>query len=103
MIELTESDGCILFSVKAQPSAKRNAITGEHAGMLKVAVTAAPEKGKANLAIAEVLAKQLRLGKSQLTLRRGDTSQQKVFQISGLAKGEVAERIQACLRDLAKT
>ena len=47
-------DGCVL-SVRAQPNAKRDAIVGEHVGMLKVAVSAPPDKGRANEAIIEVL------------------------------------------------
>jgi uncharacterized protein len=56
----SHGDGVIL-PVRAQTGARRNGIQGEHAGMLKVSVTAAPAKGKANKAIQEVLAEQLNL------------------------------------------
>ena len=53
MIGLVESDGGVILPIKAQPGAKRNAILGERAGSIRVAVTAAPEAGKANEAIAK--------------------------------------------------
>lgn len=57
MISLTpHKHGCIL-PMNARPGARKNAITGEFNSQLKVAVTAAAEKGKANLAIIKLLAK----------------------------------------------
>ena len=58
-------------------------MVGEHNGMLRVAVTAAPEKGKANKAIVEVLADVLNVSKSSIELLSGETSQQKQFLIVG--------------------
>mgnify|MGYP000427444852 CR=1 FL=1 len=48
---------------------------------LKVAVTAAPEGGKANAAVIKLLAKALGVPKSRLTLIQGATSRDKVFRI----------------------
>ena len=36
------------LALRVQPKAKRNAVHGERAGALKVAVTAPPEDGRAN-------------------------------------------------------
>ena len=41
-----------ILPVRAQPGAKKNAVLGERAGALRVAVSAAPERGKANEAIS---------------------------------------------------
>ncbi len=49
-------DGTIL-PVRAQPGARRNEIRGVQDGMLKVCVTQSPEKGKANKAVIELLAR----------------------------------------------
>ena len=84
----------VVIAVRAQPGAKKNGITGEHDGALKVSVTQAPEKGKANKAIVEVLAKQLGLKKSQVSLLSGETSQRKKFLLSGVDAREVAARLQ---------
>ena len=71
-------DGVIL-PVRAHAGARRNEIRGEQDGALKVSVTQAPEKGKANKAIIELLAKRLGLRKSQIELLSGETSPQKRF------------------------
>jgi uncharacterized protein YggU (UPF0235/DUF167 family) len=51
---------------------------------LKVTVTAAPEKGKANEAIVALLADRLGLRKSDITLVRGATDSNKQFLITGV-------------------
>ncbi len=85
MISLeTHPDGQVL-SVRAAPGARRNGVTGVYHGLLKVSVTQAPEKGKANKAILEVLAQSLGLRKSQLELLSGETSQQKKFLVRGIS------------------
>jgi uncharacterized protein (TIGR00251 family) len=70
------ADGVIL-PVRAHAGARRNGIKGIHAGALQVAVTQAPEKGKANKSIIEVLAEELKLKKSALELISGESSPQK--------------------------
>jgi hypothetical protein len=89
-------DGTIL-PVRAQPGARRNEIRGEQAGALKVSVTQAPEKGKANKALIEVLAKALGLKKSQLELLSGETSSQKRFLVYGASSDELRRRIEPWL------
>ena len=66
-------------------------------GALKVCVTQAPEKGKANKAIAEVLAKWLGVRKSQVHLLSGETASQKKFLVREIDKDDLAERIEAKL------
>lgn len=77
------TDGATL-AVRAQPGAKKNAILGEHAGALKVAVTAPPEDGRANAALVEVLKKWLGVKRSQVELLSGATNRNKVFLIRGV-------------------
>ena len=96
MIDLrTTTDGVIL-PVQAQPGARKNAVVGEHAGRLKVAVTQAPEKGKANEAILKVLAEALQLSRSQLELVRGETARQKEVLITGISPEDLQRRIELC-------
>jgi uncharacterized protein (TIGR00251 family) len=97
VIDLQATAHGVVLPVQAQPGARQNAITGEHAGRLRVAVTQAPEKGKANKALIEVLAAALDLKKSQIALVTGETSSQKKFLVSGIALEELASRIAARL------
>jgi hypothetical protein len=76
-----------------QPSARHNAVTGSHAGALKVAVTAAPERGKANKAVIAVLAKALGIKRSQIEQLSGLTSQDKRFLIRGENWSELSARL----------
>ncbi len=91
-------DGTIL-PVRAQPGARRNEVRGLQDGALKVCVTQAPEKGKANKAIVEVLAKWLGVRKSQIELISGETASQKKFLVREIGQEELAERINAKLAE----
>lgn len=99
MISLEETSAGIVLPVKAQPGARRNGVVGEHAGLLKVAVTQAPEKGKANEAIIEVLADLLELKRNQLRLVSGATSSQKRFLVTGVSFDELRQRIGRLLEE----
>ena len=79
-----------LLSVRVTPKASRNEVTGlytaaDGAVSLSVKVTAAPDKGKANNAVMDLLAKKSGLAKSTFTLVKGETDRNKTFQISGNA------------------
>ena len=92
-VALELRDGEVVLPVKAQPGAKKNAIVGVHAGALKVAVTAAPEQGKANQAIVELLAEALDLRRSDVELLSGAASRAKKFVVRGIAADELRERL----------
>ena len=95
MIALESIPGCVLLPVRAQPRAKRNEIVGVHNGRLKVAVTAPPDKGRANEALIELLAGSLALRRSQIVLRSGETAREKVFVLSGVSVEDVRSRLAA--------
>ena len=86
------ADGTLL-SVQARPGAKKNEIRGEQNGFLKVFVTQIPEKGKANKVIAELLAKSLKLKKSQVELISGETASHKRFLIHDVTPDTLSEKI----------
>lgn len=85
MIETFKTDSGVTLSVKVQPNAKKEGIIGEHNNKLKVAVTAAPEKGKANKALINLIAKGLDIKPSQVNLISGLTSRDKKIHIKGIA------------------
>lgn len=82
-----------LLSVRAQPGAKRNAVLGEQAGALKVAVTAPPEDGRANAALTDLLREWLGLKRSQVELVGGATNRNKTFLIRGITAEELTKLI----------
>lgn len=68
------------FALRVTPGARRVALTCDEGGY-RAAVTAPPEDGKANAAVAELLARALGVAKSRLVLLRGATSRDKVFRL----------------------
>jgi hypothetical protein len=68
--------------------------------MLKVSVTQIAEKGKANKALVEVVAKGLGLRKSQLALLTGETSSHKRFLVRGVTREQLLELIRKKLEAL---
>ena len=89
---LEQNSNGIILSVHAQPGAKKNEIRGPQADALKVCVCAAPEKGKANSAIIELLAKSLGLKKSQIEILSGETSRKKRFLITDITLDELTRK-----------
>lgn len=79
MIDFRTHREGLLLPVRAQPGARQNKLGGAHNGSLRVAVTTAPENGKANQAIIELLSKSLGLAKSDIRLVRGVASREKLF------------------------
>ena len=76
----------ITVPVRVSPGASRDAILGEHDGAIKISVTAAPEKGKANKAVIKILAKKLDLKKSNISIVKGETSQDKIILIENISR-----------------
>ena len=68
------------FSVRVTPRARQPGVTLSD-GQWRINVTAAPEDGKANAAVAEALAHALGVAKGRLTLVQGATSRDKVFRL----------------------
>ncbi|WP_348663787.1 DUF167 family protein [Chlamydia vaughanii] len=66
-----------ILEVKVTPKSKENKIVGFEGETLKIRVTEAPEKGKANEAVIALLAKALSLPKRDVTLISGETSRKK--------------------------
>lgn len=98
--------GGVRLRLKVAPKAKRNAIGGlidepddGRAGggkALKVAVTAAPADGKANDAVIALLAKEIGVAKSAISVVAGATDRRKIVEIRG-QPAELLPRLQAWL------
>jgi uncharacterized protein len=84
----SKSDKGIRVSVRLTPSAAKDRIDGIVAdtqgnGVLRIAVSAVPEQGRANKAMIKLLAKQWRLPKSSLSVTQGAKDRNKVLNIEG--------------------
>jgi uncharacterized protein len=87
----------VTLAVRAQPGAKKTAITGVYgegaAAQLKIAVKAPPLEGRANQALIAFLAEALGVAKNAVELKAGELSRSKVF----LLRGVSLERAEAAL------
>ncbi|MDR1493758.1 MAG: DUF167 domain-containing protein [Planctomycetaceae bacterium] len=93
MISLETIESGVILPVRAMPGSRKNEVRGEQNGSLKVSVTQVPEKGKANKAVQEQLAKSLKLRVSQIQLLSGETGRQKKFLIIGITAEELTAAI----------
>jgi len=83
---IQEVDGGFVFTAKIVPGSRgQTRICGLLDGMLKVKVSAAPEKGKANQCLLKFLAKQLDVKRNAVSIIRGQTSPVKDVQVLGIS------------------
>jgi uncharacterized protein YggU (UPF0235/DUF167 family) len=85
------------LDLKVSPKASRDALTGWLGERLKVLVTAAPERGKANAAVEVLLAQALGLPKSKVRVAVGQTAKTKRVEIDGLDSAELHRRFDAAM------
>ena len=90
----------VTLAVRAQPGAKKTAITGVYgespAAQLKIAVHAPPLEGRANQALIAFLAETFGLPKNAVELVSGELSRSKVIMLRGVT----AEKAKKTLDDL---
>ncbi len=86
-------DGGVVFGAKIVPGSSRTGISGVLDGKLKVKISAAPEKGKANQCLIEFLAKELGVKKTAVSIISGQTNPIKQIQISGISADELLEKL----------
>jgi uncharacterized protein (TIGR00251 family) len=72
------------LKVKVVPGSSRDQIVGWLGDALKIKVTASPEKGRANDAVAEMLAERLGLSTDAVTVVSGQSSPSKMITINGM-------------------
>lgn len=85
---ITSTPSGVTLVIRVTPNAGVNAIDGvDHRDngqtVLRIRVTAVPDKGKANKAVIALLAKQLHIAKSAISITSGDTARQKTLHIAG--------------------
>lgn len=82
--------GDTLLTVWVVPGASRDEVVGPYGDALRLRVKAPPERGRANRAAAELLAR--RLG-AEVRLERGGSSRRKVFRVVGLTPAQVVTKL----------
>lgn len=70
------------IAVHVTPGARQAGVS-QRDGLLRIAVTAPPEDGKANDAVRAILAQAMGVAPSRLILQRGHTARDKLFVYTG--------------------
>ena len=71
----------ILIEVKVIPRSSRNLVKEEN-GRYKATLTIAPEKGKANKALIDLLADYFKVKKNRIRIVKGEHSPNKIIEIT---------------------
>ena len=72
------------LNVKVVPGSSRNQIVGWLGDALKIKVTAPPEKGKANEAVVDLIAKELGININDIEIESGHSSPSKIVAFDGI-------------------
>ena len=68
-------------------------MVGRHGEAWKIRVAAAPERGRANDAVLELLAETLAVPRASVTLVSGGASRNKIVELSGITPEEIERRL----------
>lgn len=82
-----------MLTVKVVPASSRTSLAGLLNGMLKIKVAAAPQKGKANRALIEFIAKKLGVKKNAVRIIAGETNQVKNVEVAGITAEQALEKL----------
>jgi hypothetical protein len=89
---LRVSPAGITLAVRAQPGAKKTAITGVYgegaAAQLKIAVQAPPVEGRATAALIAFLAEIFSVPRNSIEIVTGELSRSKVFLLRGVTRAQ---------------
>ena len=90
---IRETKNGLSFDINVNPHASRAGISGISEGMLKLKVTAPPVEGAANEACIDLLAKTLKLRKSQMKISAGAKGRKKTILVSEISKTDLERKI----------
>lgn len=93
MIDYSEKDGSLTFSVRVVPRASRSEIVGGHDGALRVRIAAPPVDGAANEELVRLLARKLGVSRSAIRIAGGHTSKLKLISVADISPEALASLI----------
>jgi len=88
-----DGDDTVLL-VKVTPGASRTRVAGMHGDRVKIAIAAAPERGKANAELAAFLAGKTGLKPRDVIIESGTTSPLKRVRLIGISANAVKKALE---------
>jgi uncharacterized protein (TIGR00251 family) len=92
-LKIENIEGGVVFLTKIVPGSSRTCVCGLLDGMLKIKISAPPEKGKANRCLLEFLAKQLGVKKNAVSIISGQTNPIKQVQALGISADALLKKL----------
>jgi uncharacterized protein YggU (UPF0235/DUF167 family) len=80
--------------LRVSPGARHSELVGRHGEGWKVRVAAAPEGGRANDAVLDLLAAELELPRRSLSIVSGHSAREKVVLMEGIDRAESERRLE---------
>lgn len=90
----------VRLRLRVSPGATRAAVVGRYGDAWKVRVTAAPERGRANDDVVELIADSLGVVRPDVRLVAGQSSRDKVVELSGITLEEAERRLEAAGKEI---
>ncbi len=95
MLWIREVPGGVIFKVTVQPRSSRSEIAGLQDDAVKIKLTAPPVEGAANKMCVELLAKSLKVRKSDVEIIRGQGSRTKKVLVRSVSRDVVTSLLKA--------
>jgi uncharacterized protein len=83
------TSGTVVFSVRVQPRASKDELTGIMDGALKIRLTSPAVENRANEALIDFLAALLKTSKSAVRIQSGAQSRLKRVEIRGVTRQQI--------------
>jgi len=83
VIQYSEKDRALTFTVRIVPRASRSEIAGEYNGALRIRIAAPPVEGAANRELIRLLARMFKLPQNAVAIVSGAGSKSKIVRIAG--------------------
>ena len=80
--------------LRVSPGARRTELVGRHGEAWKVRVAAAPDRGRANEAVLDLLSRELELPRAAVSIVAGHTGREKVVRLEGIDRAESERRLE---------
>ena len=92
-LNIKETDTGVVIEIKLHPRAGRDRIAGVIDNKLKIDVSAAPVKNKANQSMIRLLSKKLKIPQDSIIIKRGATGRNKLIKILSISSEEFTKLI----------
>ena len=94
-VEILETGGGLRLRLRVKPGGRQQRLIGAYGGALKLEVSAAPEKGRANAAVIRLLSEALGIRRNQVALVAGTSSQDKIAVLTECSVEAITAKLRA--------